>query len=76
MNNREIYRILELLGMVEDKCHSEDNYCYESAADEFQISTSKDIVSLTNFVDDLCVNNDINYIKKFLVCMLFENGKE
>lgn len=81
MTNKELYTMLRRLGMVDQDiddtlCCFLDDTKKLSKEDNFQNNLCKDIVSLTNFVDDLCINNDINCIKKFLVCAFFENNKE
>ena len=82
LTNREIYEIADKLGMID---HSDKNCCaidkceenhFETAADEFEMSTSKDLVSLMNFVEELLMYNDSNIIKNFLVAVLYNNNKD
>lgn len=80
MTNKELYIMLRRLGMVDTKSSSmpccfidDDEMIYPE--DDFQDYVCKDTVSITNFVDDLFKNNDINRIKKFLVCMFSDNHR-
>lgn len=80
MTNKQIYMILHRLGMVEQDVS--DQLCvYANDAerklvqDKFQDEICKDIVSVTNFINDLFINNDVNCIKQFLTCMFIENSK-
>lgn len=72
MTNKEIYEILDKLGMVDEEgvCKLEGS---PSSADEFQNITCQDIALAIKFIDDLFLQNDENYIKKFLVCLFFNN---
>lgn len=74
MKNSDIYKILDRLGMVSADDLQEGNEESTSLENMFETKICRDIVALTNFVDDLFIMNDENYIKKFLVCMLFENA--
>lgn len=80
MTNKQIYVILDRLGMVEQDVSDQllvcvDNREIKSAQDKFQDEICKDVVSVTNFINDLFINNDINCIKQFLTCMFIENSK-
>lgn len=63
MTKKEIYEIMDRLGMI-DEGSPKDN--------EFAEKNCKDLVSVMNFVDDLFIYNDETTIKKFLTVLFFE----
>lgn len=80
MTNKQIYIILDRLGMVEQdisdqRCVYVNDEERKPMQDKFQDEICTDVVSVTNFINDLFINNDINCIKQFLTCMFIENSK-
>ena len=65
MTNRELYGIIERLGMVE-----EDNGL---TLEHFVEEVSTDLVSTIVFVDELTLYNDLETIKKLLVAVIYTN---
>lgn len=61
MEKKEIYNILNTLGMVENK----------ELSLELLEDICKDLPALMNFVDNLCLDNDLDTIQKFLVCLFY-----
>lgn len=79
MTNKRLYEILDQLGMIDDdsekRCCVEDEP-YTTPAEDFENITSKDLIAVMNFVDDLFLTNDEATIKKFLVAAIFENNTD
>lgn len=75
MTNKEIYEIALNLGMLND---DDEGYALIDPAppEVFEKETSKDLVSVMNFVEDLVTNNGTEVIEKFLVALIYNNGKE
>lgn len=78
MTNKEIYEIMDRLGMVEEDnnlkaCSADEPIDTRSDAEVFAQDTATDLVSTMNFVDSLCIYNDLDTIKKFLVTLIYTN---
>lgn len=74
MKNSDIYKIAYNLGMIDEDSHN----CgviesVKSDAEIFEQETATDLVKTMNFVDDLCLYNDLDTIKKFLVAIIYQN---
>lgn len=55
MSKNKIFNLLERLGMIDEE--------------NVKVPSSKDVISIINFVDDLMTYNDEHTIKKFLICL-------
>lgn len=65
MTNRELYGIMERLGMVEE--------ANGLTPEHFVEEVSTDLVSTIVFVDELTIYNDLETIKKLLVAIIYTN---
>lgn len=78
MTNKEIYEIMDKLGMIEEvnsKCCDTDGPI-KSEAEIFDEYTSKDLVYTMNFVEELALYNDLETIKKLLVAIIYQNNEK
>lgn len=75
MTNKEMYEIMDKLGMIEEDdgkvCSADEPI--KSDAEIFDEFTSKDLVSTMNFVEELCMYNDLDTIKKLLITLIYTN---
>lgn len=71
MTNKEMYEIMDRLGMIEeDNNESTDG---RTNADIFEQDIATDLVYTMNFVDSLCMYNDLDTVKKLLVTLIYTN---
>lgn len=77
MRNKDIYNIAYRLNMIEDDdktlCNGDENEPYLSPAERFEETSTADLISVINFVDDLTTYNGLETIKQFLVAVIWEN---
>lgn len=73
MTNKKIYEIADKLGMVEHNEYESIDEPKRTNAEIFEEDIATDLVATMNFVDELCLYNDLDTIKKFLVTVIYTN---
>jgi len=64
MTSKELYKLLDKLGMINELDYELFNKQLHNLADTI------------DFVDDLCTENSDEYIKRLLVCLFYRGDKD